>query len=276
MASITARRTTGGRCWRSPTSPAASGRSGPARRRPARRRQVDEASRIELLLGGHPGRVCQEEGEQGRASGRNPVRRLGRGPGRHRRPPMGGDGTVRQAAHPEQARPAAQATGDCAGVHRAEDGPGSGICLEGVHRGLRSLFSPLGGSQPCTRAQCDEKGTSDLSQPCTSESGCTVEKCEKSNNDGPVTGARFKRGKWAKRRRLLAATAPSRASRRPSSGGSPAGTRTRPPTSYHATGDVDRPALDAELRRILAEREAVFPEFIEVEFNRIMTAVFGS
>ena len=45
---------------------------------------------------------------------------------------------------------------------------------------------------------------------------------------------------------------------------------------FHATGDVDRAALDAELRRLLAEQEHVFPEFIEVEFNRIMTAVFGS
>jgi len=37
---------------------------------------------------------------------------------------------------------------------------------------------------------------------------------------------------------------------------------------------VDQRALDRDLRRILAER-SVFPEFIAVEFERVMRAVFG-
>jgi hypothetical protein len=39
------------------------------------------------------------------------------------------------------------------------------------------------------------------------------------------------------------------------------------------TGDVDSTVLDADLRQVLAEQ--VFPEFIEVEFERIMQAVFN-
>ena len=42
-----------------------------------------------------------------------------------------------------------------------------------------------------------------------------------------------------------------------------------------ATGTVQQDALDAELRAVLADR-GVFPEFIAVEFERVMRAVFGS
>ena len=34
-------------------------------------------------------------------------------------------------------------------------------------------------------------------------------------------------------------------------------------------------ALDAELRAVLTDH-GVFPEFIEIEFERVMRAVFGS
>jgi hypothetical protein len=36
---------------------------------------------------------------------------------------------------------------------------------------------------------------------------------------------------------------------------------------------IDQPALDRDLRRLLAER-GVFPEFIAAEFERVMQAVF--
>jgi len=42
-----------------------------------------------------------------------------------------------------------------------------------------------------------------------------------------------------------------------------------------ATGTVQQDALDAELRAVLADR-GVFPEFIDIEFERVMGAVFGS
>jgi hypothetical protein len=42
-----------------------------------------------------------------------------------------------------------------------------------------------------------------------------------------------------------------------------------------ATGTVQQNALDAELRAVLADR-GVFPEFIDIEFERVMGAVFGS
>ena len=148
-----------------------------------------------------------------------------------------------------------------------------GYVLKAFTEAFDRFLPPLGGLQPCTRAQCDEQGTSDISQPCTPETGCTVEESEKSNNDGPVNGCTVGKGE---------------------SGETPRGNGVEPglpmavirelagwyedraADQLHATGDVDRQALDTELRRILAEREGVFPEFIEAEFNRIITAVFGS
>jgi hypothetical protein len=42
-----------------------------------------------------------------------------------------------------------------------------------------------------------------------------------------------------------------------------------------ATGAVQQNALDDELRAILADH-GVFPEFIDIEFERVMAAVFGT
>ena len=42
----------------------------------------------------------------------------------------------------------------------------------------------------------------------------------------------------------------------------------------HETGDTDRQALNAELRRRLIEEEGVFPEHVEAEFRRIEDEVF--
>ena len=42
-----------------------------------------------------------------------------------------------------------------------------------------------------------------------------------------------------------------------------------------AAGTVQQNALDAELRAFLADH-GVFPEFIEIEFERVMRAVSGS
>jgi hypothetical protein len=42
-----------------------------------------------------------------------------------------------------------------------------------------------------------------------------------------------------------------------------------------ATGMVQQNALDAELSAVLADH-GVFPEFIKIEFDRVMDAVFGT
>jgi len=43
---------------------------------------------------------------------------------------------------------------------------------------------------------------------------------------------------------------------------------------FDSTGDTDRAALDRELRQTLAA-EGVFPEFIEIELERVMKVVFA-
>ena len=45
-----------------------------------------------------------------------------------------------------------------------------------------------GGSQPCSRAECDETGTSSISEAFIPETGCTIEKREKPNNGGVLHG----------------------------------------------------------------------------------------
>jgi putative DNA primase/helicase len=44
------------------------------------------------------------------------------------------------------------------------------------------------GSQPCSRAECDEMDTSGISEACSPDDSCTVEKREKPNNDGVLHG----------------------------------------------------------------------------------------
>src|SRR5262249_50286249 len=54
--------------------------------------------------------------------------------------------------------------------------------------------SPEGASQPDTRTPSDEMGTSGISKADTSTHRCPVEKCEKPNNDGPVSGCPVEKG----------------------------------------------------------------------------------
>ena len=50
-------------------------------------------------------------------------------------------------------------------------------------------------------------------------------------------------------------------------------TTPRPPYRLNQEGaDIDSAALDADLRRRLAEQ--VLPEFVEIEFERVMAEVF--
>ena len=155
----------------------------------------------------------------------------------------------------------------------------------------------------------------------------SVEKCEKSNNDGLCGGVSVQKGESGEERHVEPSDAPDLPPGAELVGRAPAGERcylcgkagrvflirrhggvdqlhlecAKPSAAgngaepglsmavirrlaawyadesadqYHATGDVDRQALDAELRRRLAEEEHVYPEFIEVEFERVMREVF--
>jgi putative DNA primase/helicase len=60
--------------------------------------------------------------------------------------------------------------------------------LAPLSEGQPSQTSPKGVSQPSIRPECDETGTSDISQPSSLELSWTVAECEKPNNDGVLDG----------------------------------------------------------------------------------------
>jgi hypothetical protein len=115
----------------------------------------------------------------------------------------------------------------------------------------------------------DEIRVSRISEPHSRTDGCAVGKCEKSNNDGLLCGCAVAGGGA------------------PSNGGDEPGLsdyRIRQLAGWYlecaeaerqATGTIRQPELDEALQLALAE-EGVFPEFIAVEFERVMRAVFGS
>src|SRR5262249_12227438 len=55
-------------------------------------------------------------------------------------------------------------------------------------------LGPEGVSQPDNRTERDEIRTSDISKVDTQDNGCPVAKCEKPNNDGPVSGCPVAKG----------------------------------------------------------------------------------
>jgi hypothetical protein len=69
-------------------------------------------------------------------------------------------------------------------------------------------LAPEGGAQPFNRSQCDEMGTSDISQPFTAMDGRTVGKCEKPNNDGLVNSWTVAKGETSDSRAKQRAEAP--------------------------------------------------------------------
>ena len=119
----------------------------------------------------------------------------------------------------------------------------------------------------CTEG--DEIRTSRASEPHSPEQACALEKGENANNDGLLGGCAVARG------------------------GIPANGRDETGLSNHRvrqlagwyldraeaerreTGTLRQVELDQALRTLLAE-EGVFPEFIAVEFERVMCSVFGS
>jgi hypothetical protein len=67
-----------------------------------------------------------------------------------------------------------------------EDARVRGYILADFEEAFERYLAPEGASQPSSRPACDEIRTSEISQPSSPETGWTVAKCEKPNNDGPL------------------------------------------------------------------------------------------
>jgi putative DNA primase/helicase len=134
------------------------------------------------------------------------------------------------------------------------------------------FLSPTGKFKPQHLNKCDEIRTSDAFQSSTAETDVEVVKCEKSNNDGPCLGVEVEKGDLGERAHAGAGNglAPGLSQR----------TIAELAEDYTETtyrlnkegSDIESAALDADLRRRLAEM--VLPESIEVEFERVMAEVF--
>jgi putative DNA primase/helicase len=156
-------------------------------------------------------------------------------------------------------------------VLRAGEKRGRGYLLSQFTEAFERYLSPEGGAQPCSRDKCDEMGTSGPSPTVTLENDVTVEKCEKSNNDGLCHAVTVQKGGTGEEAHIP-----------PGNGGVP-GMSGRTIDAYaewysdcahrdQRGGGLDTDRLDAELRQKLAER--VLPEYVETEFKRVIEAVF--
>src|SRR5262245_35289134 len=193
-----------------------------------------------------------------------------------------------------------------------EDKRVNGYKLEWFKEAFARYLPPEGASQPDIRTECDEMGTNERFQSGQPESGCPVEKCEKPNTDGLLSTCPVAKGVTGKTTHVW--TAKPRSDDLPYTGpvvpvpdlgpdpldehGAPRSVHPRPSKpgepglSYRTIrqvadeyqerayanaqgngGDTRTAELDDWLRQHLAE-EGVFPEFVEVEFKRVMTEVF--
>jgi putative DNA primase/helicase len=129
-----------------------------------------------------------------------------------------------------------------------------------------------GGSEPQQRNNADETGTSEGFKSATAEPVVAVGKCEKSANDGPCCGVADEKGDVGGSVHTDGGNglAPGLSQR----------TITELADDYTEAAyrqnregsDIDSATLDTDLRLRLAEM--VLPEFVEVEFERIMARVF--
>ena len=143
--------------------------------------------------------------------------------------------------------------------------------VEGRFKEAFARFLPESGpSDRHTVTNLDEMGTSATFQTVTTKSPVTVRKCEKSNNDGLCDTVTVREGESGEKASNGAEP------------GLPQATIRRWAEWYkdaaadqlHELGDIDREALNAELRRRLIEEEGIFPEHVEAEFRRIEDEVF--
>ena len=181
-----------------------------------------------------------------------------------------------------------------------EGGQARGYCLSQFTEAFGRYLGPEGASKPSSRQECDEQRTSSDFATVKDEPGLTVGKCEKPNNNGLLDGLTVRKGETGEKRHVRtarsddlpyhgpvvavpdlppdtldehgAAVAPPPASARIQ--------RLADEYAYRAysnaqtTGGDPRTAeCDAWLRQTLADG-GVRPEFVEVEFERVMAEVF--
>ena len=148
----------------------------------------------------------------------------------------------------------------------------SGYFRHQFNEAWERFLSPEGEFKPQHLNKPDEIRTSDAFQSSTAETDVEVSKCEKSANDGLCLGVEVGKGEFGQNahaeggngrapglsRRTIAELAEDYTE-----------------TTYRLNregSDIKSRALDADLRRRLAEM--VLPEFVEVEFERVMAEVF--
>jgi hypothetical protein len=181
-----------------------------------------------------------------------------------------------------------------------EGGQARGYCLSQFTEAFGRHLGPEGDFEPSSRQECDEQRASSDFATVKGEPGLTVGKCEKPNNDGLLDGLTLRKGETGEKRHVRtarsddlpyhgpvvavpdlppdtldehgAAVAPPPASARIQ--------RLADEYAYRAysnaqtTGGDPRTAeCDAWLRQTLADG-GVRPEFVEVEFERVMAEVF--
>jgi hypothetical protein len=135
-------------------------------------------------------------------------------------------------------------------------------------------LAPEGASQPPIRPERNEIRTSDISQPHSPDPGCAVGKFKKPDNDGLLGGCAVGKGESGQNERAEGGSglAPG-LSRRTLADLAHDYTERAYANAQENEGDTRTAELDAWLRQRLAA-EGVLPEFVEVEFQRVMTEVF--
>jgi Protein of unknown function (DUF3631) len=123
-------------------------------------------------------------------------------------------------------------------------------------------------SEPHRCTEGDEIRASRVSEPHSQNQGCALGKCEHPNNDRLLGGCAVARGGIPPNGRDEAGLSDYRIRQL-------AGWYLdRGDAERRETGTIRQTALDEALRMVLAE-DGVFPEFIAIEFERVMRAVFG-
>ena len=111
-----------------------------------------------------------------------------------------------QAAHAEQAGPAAQAAGHRPGPDWAGRWPSPRLLLAPIYGSLRAAhLGPEGDFEPSSRQECDEQRASSDFATVKGEPGLTVGKCEKPNNDGLLDGLTLRKGETGEKRHVRTA-----------------------------------------------------------------------
>jgi hypothetical protein len=148
-----------------------------------------------------------------------------------------------------------------------------GYILADFKEVFERYLAPEGASQPPIRPQAHEIRTSDIFQPHTTDNGCADVKREKPNNDGLVGGCAVAKGGNGQNVRPPSGEEPGLSLRTIRDLADEYRDQTYAEYQRNGGADVDHRPLDAWLRHRL--REMVLPEHIELEFERVMEAVFA-